>query len=144
MVSRFYCDGKACPGGIGTPGTRFFKTFGPFTNTAGVPACITVTINADTGVPNTGDIESAAYLGTYDPTNLCLNYLGDSGVSGLGGPGPGPVLGTASYSFTVPAGASFVVVVNTTGTTNSSQSAAPSPASSTIPRDLAPVRHISR
>jgi len=115
------CDGKACPGGIGTPGTRFFKTFGPFTNTAGVPACITVTINADTGVPNTGDIESAAYLGTYDPTNLCLNYLGDSGVSGLGGPGPGPVLGTASYSFTVPASASFVVVVNTTGTTNSSQ-----------------------
>ena len=115
------CDGKVCPGGIGTPGTRFFKTFGPFTNSAGVPACMTVTINAATGVPNTGDIESAAYLGTYDPTNLCLNYLGDSGVSGLGGPGPGPVLGTASYSFAVPAGASFVVVVNTTGTTDSSQ-----------------------
>ena len=115
------CDGKLCPGGIGTPGTRFFKTFGPFINSAGVPACITVTINAATGVPNTGDIESAAYLGTYDPTNLCLNYLGDSGVSGLGGPGPGPVLGTASYSFTVPAGAQFVVVVNTTGTTDSSQ-----------------------
>ena len=31
-----------------------------------------------------GDIESAAYLGSYDPTNLCLNYLGDSGVVGLG------------------------------------------------------------
>ena len=28
------CDGKACPGGIGHPGTRFFKTFGPFTNSA--------------------------------------------------------------------------------------------------------------
>ena len=115
------CAGKVCPGGIGTPGTRFAKTFGPYTNSAGVAACITVTINAATGVPNTGDIESAAYLGSYDPTNLCLNYLGDSGVSGLGGPGPGPVLGTASYSFTVPAGASFVVVVNTTGTTDSSE-----------------------
>jgi hypothetical protein len=111
------CDGKPCPGGIGTPGTRFFKTFGPFTNTAGVPACITVTINAATGVPNTGDIESAAYLGmTYDPTNLCLNYLGDSGISGLG-----TSVGSASYSFTVPAGAQFVVVVNTTGTTDSSE-----------------------
>jgi len=116
------CDGKACPGGIGTPGTRFFKTFGPFTNSAGVPACITVTINVD--VPGPGDIESAAYLGSYDPTNLCQNYLGDSGVSGLGGPvipGQPPPLGSASYAFTVPAGASFVVVVNTTGTTNSSQ-----------------------
>jgi hypothetical protein len=110
------CAGKACPGGIGTPGTRFFKTFGPFTNSAGVPACITVTINAATGVPNTGDIESAAYLGTYDPTNLCLNYLGDSGISGLG-----TTVGSASYSFTVPAGANFVVVVNTTGTTDSTQ-----------------------
>jgi hypothetical protein len=110
------CAGKPCPGGIGTPGTRFFKTFGPFTNSAGVPACITVTINAATNVPNTGDIESAAYLDTYDPANLCLNYLGDTGVSGLG-----TSLGTAAYSFTVPAGASFVVVVNTTGTSDSSQ-----------------------
>ena len=111
------CAGKACPGGIGTPGTRFFKTFGPFINSAGVPACITVTINAATGGgPNTGDIESAAYLGTYDPANLCLNYLGDSGISGLG-----TTVGSASYSFTVPAGANFVVVVNTTGTTDSTQ-----------------------
>ena len=111
------CAGKACPGGIGTPGTRFFKTFGPFTNSAGVPACITVTINAATGGgPNTGDIESAAYLGTYDPTNLCLNYLGDSGISGLG-----TTIGSGSYSFSVPAGGSFVVVVNTTGTTDSTE-----------------------
>jgi hypothetical protein len=111
------CAGKACPGGIGTPGTRFFKTFGPFINSAGVPACITVTINAATGGgPNTGDIESAAYLGTYNPANLCLNYLGDSGISGLG-----TTVGSASYSFTVPAGANFVVVVNTTGTTDSTQ-----------------------
>jgi hypothetical protein len=66
-----------------------------------------------------------AYLGAYDPTNLCLNYLGDSGVVGLGGPPPppggAPPIGTVSYSFTVPAQSDFVVVVNTnTGGTTSS------------------------
>jgi hypothetical protein len=106
------CGGKACPGGIGTPGTRFFKTFN-FANAAAGPACITVTINAALG--GAGDIESAAYLGSYDPTNLCLNYLGDSGVAGLG-----TKLGSVSYSFVVPANSNFVVVVNTTGTTTSS------------------------
>jgi hypothetical protein len=114
------CGGKACPGG-GFPGTKRFQTFN-FTNNSASAACFTVTINAALG--GAGDIESAAYLGSYDPTNLCQNYLGDSGVSGLGGPvipGQPPPLGSASYSFTVPAGASFVVVVNTTGTTNSSQ-----------------------
>jgi hypothetical protein len=109
------CDGKACPGGIGTPGTRNFKTYN-FTNAAAVPVCFTVTINAATGVPGTGDIESAAYLGTYNPANLCQNYLGDSGVAALGGPGPNPVpVGSVSYSFTVSAQSDFVVVVNTTG-----------------------------
>jgi len=107
------CSGKACPGGIGTPGTRFFKTFS-FRNNAVAPACFTVTINAALGGP--GDIESAAYLSAYDPTNLCLNYLGDSGISGLGTTVP-----NVQYSFVVPAQSDFVVVVNTTGTTNSSQ-----------------------
>ena len=45
-----------------------------------------------------------------------MNYLGDSGVVGLG-----TTLGTVSYSFTVPAQSNFVVVVNTnTGSTTSS------------------------
>jgi hypothetical protein len=101
------CGGKACPGG-GFPGTKRFQTFN-FTNNSAAAACFTVTINAALG--GAGDIESAAYLGTYDPTNLCLNYLGDSGISGLG-----TSVGSATYSFTVPGGANFVVVVNTTGT----------------------------
>jgi hypothetical protein len=108
------CGGKACPGG-GFPGTKFFKTYN-FTNSAGAPACFTVTINAATGVPGVGDIESAAYLDSYNPANLCQNYLGDSGVVGLG-----TTVGSASYSFTVPAQSNFVVVVNTTGTTTSSE-----------------------
>jgi hypothetical protein len=107
------CEGKACPGG-GFPGTKRFQTFN-FTNNGASAACFTVTINAAPG--GAGDIESAAYLGSYDPTNLCLNYLGDSGVVGLG-----TTLGTVSYSFVVPANSDFVVVVNTTGTiTTSSQ-----------------------
>jgi hypothetical protein len=107
------CAGKACPGG-GFPGTKRFQTYN-FTNDGGSAACFTVTINAATG--GAGDIESAAYLGSYDPTNLCLNYLGDSGIVGLG-----TAVGTASYQFVVPAHSNFVVVVNTTGTiTTSSQ-----------------------
>ena len=104
------CGGKPCPGG-GFPGTKRFQTFGPFTNNSAAAACFTVAIDATVPGPAGADIESAAYLGSYDPTNLCLNYLGDTGVVGLG-----TTLGNASYSFTVAAGAQFVVVVNTTGT----------------------------
>ena len=46
---------------------------------------------------------------------MCLNYLGDSGIVGLG-----TTVGSASYSFTVPANSDFVVVVNTTGTITAS------------------------
>jgi hypothetical protein len=69
-----------------------------------------VTINA--GLNGPGDIESVAYDQTYDPTMISTNYLGDSGISGLG-----TTVANASYSFTVPAGHNFVVVVNTTGST---------------------------
>jgi hypothetical protein len=104
------CSGKASPGG-GFTGTHYYKTY-TFTNTAGAARCYTVTINAALGGP--GDIESVAYDQTYDPTNIDTNYLGDSGISGLG-----TTVDKASYSFTVPAGHNFVVVVNTTGSTTS-------------------------
>jgi hypothetical protein len=106
------CGGKGCPGG-GFAGTKFYKTYN-FRNDGGAPACFTVTINAALGGP--GDIESAAYLNSYNPANLCQNYLGDSGVVGLG-----TTIPNATYSFTVPANSDFVVVVNTTGTTTSSE-----------------------
>ena len=101
------CAGKACPGG-GFPGTKLFETFS-FRNDGASAACFTVTLNAALG--GAGDIESAAYLGSYNPADLCQNYLGDSGVVGLG-----TTLGSISYSFVVPAESDFVVVVNTTGT----------------------------
>jgi hypothetical protein len=106
------CSGKACPGG-GFPGTKFYKTYN-FTNASAADACFTVTINAALG--GQGDIESAAYVNSYNPANLCQNYLGDTGVSGLGTTVP-----NATYSFIVPAQSDFVVVVNTTGTTTSSE-----------------------
>ncbi len=106
------CSGKACPGG-GFPGTKFYKTYN-FTNESGADACFTVTINAALG--GEGDIESAAYVNSYNPADLCQNYLGDTGVTGLGTSVP-----NASYSFIVPAHSDFVVVVNTTGTTTSSE-----------------------
>jgi len=100
------CSGKASPGG-GFAGTHYYKTF-TFANTSGAASCYTVTINAALGGP--GDIESVAYDQVYDPTMLDTNYLGDTGISGLG-----TTVDHASYSFTVPAGHNFVVVVNTTG-----------------------------
>jgi len=106
------CAGKLSPGG-GFAGTKYYKTF-TFANTSGGARCFTVTINAALG--GAGDIESAAYDQTYDPVNLSTNYLGDSGITGLG-----TTVGSVSYSFTVPAQHNFVVVVNTTGTTTSSQ-----------------------
>src|SRR3954447_16243016 len=112
------CSGKACPGAINSAGTRNYKKF-TFTNPASVAACMTVQINASCGA---NDVESAAYLNSYTPPtaqgdtagNLCLGYLGDSGISGLGSTVP-----SSSYSFTVPASSTFVIVVNTStgGTT---------------------------
>src|SRR5205823_9934983 len=97
------CSGKACPGG-GFPGTKFYKTYN-FTNESAADACFTVTINAALG--GQGDIESAVYVNSYNPANLCENYLADTGVVGLGTTVP-----NASYSFMVPAQSDFVVVVN--------------------------------
>src|SRR5260370_41442415 len=63
-----------------------------------------------------------SYQTTYTPPtamgdangNMCMNYLGDSGISGLG-----TTVGSASYSFTVPANSNFGIVVHTTtGSTN--------------------------
>jgi Carboxypeptidase regulatory-like domain len=93
---------KACPASLGT-GTRSFDTY-TFANTAGVAACVTVDVTADASCSGNNQIFSAAYLDSYDPQNLCTNYLADEGQS--------PDLGYNAYSFEVPAGRTFVVVVD--------------------------------
>ena len=91
-----------CPGPVGNDfGTAFdahaFRN-GPSN------ACITVTLTAPTA-----DLLSAAYLGSFDPNNICLNYLADAGDSTFGiNLGTGP----KTYSFSVAANAVFVVTVN--------------------------------
>jgi hypothetical protein len=104
---------KGCPGvfvgpptSVGTP--RFFDSY-TFTNPATSPACFTVSVTPNcVGAPTDGQIFSAAYLNNYIPspgTQECMNYLGDLGASPVNG-------GTGSYSFNVPGGQDFVVVVN--------------------------------
>ncbi len=92
---------KQCPGTFST-GTRRYDAYA-FTNCATTPSCITVTLNTACSTADKA-LFAAAYLGSFDQNNICANYLADPGLS----PGTAPV----SFSFTVPAGASFTVVVS--------------------------------
>jgi hypothetical protein len=59
-------------------------------------------IGVDTPLTMTGVTRSS---GDFDPNNLANNYIADAGIS--------PVIGgRLIYSFTVPGGSQFVVVVN--------------------------------
>jgi hypothetical protein len=84
------------------PGRRFDQYI--FTNTSASPICVQVTLNPQS-CDGANEIFSAAYLGSFNPTDVSENYLGDSGDS--------PAANTpVSYSFNVPAGAEFVVIVH--------------------------------
>ena len=72
-----------------------------FVNTSGGPQCFVVTLDS-TGC-GANQIYSAAYLSAYDPNNLCTNYLADMGASPLP---------SGAYSFIVPGGGTFVIVVH--------------------------------
>lgn len=71
-----------------------------YTNLQNTEQCITVSLTT-TCAGNT--IYSASYIGSFEPGSICTNYLAGAGNS------PNPV---ASYSFNVPANATFVVVVS--------------------------------
>ncbi|MEO8285073.1 MAG: S-layer homology domain-containing protein [Chloroflexota bacterium] len=71
-----------------------------YTNSTGSTQCVTIRVDNACGDNTTG---SAAYLNTFDPNNLAANYLGDYGDTG------GP---SYSYSVSVPAGQTLVVVVH--------------------------------
>jgi hypothetical protein len=74
-----------------------------FVNNTGATACVNIYLENQCG----GDtsMQSAAYLGSFDPSNLCANYLGDIGATPNDGFGK-------QYSVSVPAGATFIVTVN--------------------------------
>jgi len=72
-----------------------------FTNTTGSTQCVTIDTNATcTGVRF---IFTAAYLGSFDPANICTNWIGDSGFS------PDPDI---AFQVDVDNGQTLVVVVS--------------------------------
>ncbi len=106
---RFFRDGvasvcgstKVCPGPFGT-GPYYYDAY-TFTNQTCSSQCVTVTYNAN---GTTGDVFSVAYLGSFNPANLCTNYIADGGLSSLVGSG------AVTYNFTLAANATVVIVVN--------------------------------
>ncbi len=92
---------KTCAG-VGSQTTPYHYVSFPFTNSSATTACVTVYVDA-MSCTGTNSIFSAAYLGSFEPLNACANYLGDIGSA------PNP---TGSYSFNVPPGVTFVVVVH--------------------------------
>jgi hypothetical protein len=72
-----------------------------FTNTTGSTQCVDVNVN--TACSGNNFIFTAAYLGTFDPNNICNNWIADEGSS------PGP---TAPFSFIIDNGQTVVLVVS--------------------------------
>ena len=72
-----------------------------FTNTTGATQCVTI----DTNTVCNGDhsIMTAAYLGSFDPNNVCTNWIGDAGVY------PNP---DQAFQVEVNSGQTLVVVVS--------------------------------
>jgi len=85
---------------------RYYDSY-TFTNTSGATACVFIYLENHCG--GAASLQSAAYLGSFDPTNLCTNYLGDIGAT------PNNTFGR-QYSVSVPAGETLVVTVNEAGT----------------------------
>jgi hypothetical protein len=98
------CPSKAYPGIFNAATSYGYDVHGPY---GPMVSDTCITINFD---PNTGpgavcgtNAHASAYLNSYDPANQAANYVGDVGSSI-----------TQPFSFTVPAGQSFVVVVTNT------------------------------
>ncbi|MEA2574142.1 MAG: large repetitive protein [Chloroflexia bacterium] len=77
--------------------TRHYRSYN-YTNASSGPECVTVSFVQDCG---NNAIQSVAYLGSFNPAAIQTNYLADGGASGH----------TFSYSFTLPAGQTAVIVV---------------------------------
>jgi hypothetical protein len=91
---------QGCPAMSSFPNPRHLDKY-TFTNTSGSLQCVTVNIDA-TGCGN-GGVGSVAYLNSFNPSSICTNYL----ASAPAGP-------NVTYSFQVPAGATYVIVLRET------------------------------
>ncbi|MBX3064167.1 MAG: hypothetical protein KF726_14410 [Anaerolineae bacterium] len=124
------CGGKAYPGTFTTDPGRYYAT-GTIVNNTASSSCVTVTLNNNL----CGNfIHSAAYLGSFNPSDISQNYLGDTGSSAATGNTP------VSFSFTIPAGETAIVVFHmvTPGQTCTGATASATPLGFGIP-DAAPV-----
>jgi Kelch motif len=108
QTDRLFRDGipstcavpNLCPGVLGDGLPRHYDSY-TFTNNTGATQCVNVGVN--TACAGTTAIFTTAYLGSFDPSNLCTTYLADIG----GSPNP-----TGSFSFTLDDGQTVVLVVN--------------------------------
>jgi hypothetical protein len=96
------CAGKACPGDFSGGNNRKYDAQ-TIANVATMSRCITIVATTSGCTASTAQITPAAYSPTFDPTNLCTNYIGDGGAS----PTPGPV----TFGVELPAGQPLVVVM---------------------------------
>ena len=97
---------KACPGAIDTVFTASTTRKFHLENFVNGPtaACATITFTANCST-TTNPVIPVAYLGSFDPSNLCTNYLGDPGGS------PTTVGVPISFAVNVPANGTLVVSV---------------------------------
>ncbi|MGI8820103.1 MAG: PEP-CTERM sorting domain-containing protein [Chthoniobacterales bacterium] len=90
--------------GVFNAGTPYHYDSYIFTNPFAVTTAFTINMSttSTTNLPF-----GVVYLGTFDPTNIATNYRADGGLS--------PTVGLPQiFSFDIPAGASFTVIMNET------------------------------
>lgn len=95
-------DAQPCSGAIVGDNAPYRYQTHSFTNT-GPDACVTVALTTPCQA-SSNVLVGAAYLGDFDPADVCANLIGagaDSGAAGFSG-----------FSFAVPAGEHFTVVIN--------------------------------
>lgn len=93
---------KNCPGLFGSQ--QYHYDLYPYTNLLNTPQCINVLVDGSACGSGSPGLQANAYLNSFDPANLCNNYLADSGVD--------PITGQTSISFVVPARATFYIEVH--------------------------------
>lgn len=99
------CAGETFPGTSGGGASFFYESLS-YRNFASIDTCITVAFDPSAGANPCGPNGFAtAYLGTYDPANPSVGYLGDVGSSVA-----------QSFSFTVPAESDYSIVLFNTVT----------------------------
>lgn len=92
-------------------GTYFYQSH-TVTNPQAVPVCATISLFAQ-GSPSNSNLMVAAYNGSFNPANIHQNYAGDAGLSS------GIPAAVTTFTTTIPANASLVVVVHETSTVHS-------------------------